>query len=568
MSTVAPAAPRTTSKAKKAAPTRMGFTEPRLWTRPLRELTPETSLGFEVIEFALTVLGIELYPWQQWLLIHALELLENGEYRFRRVIVLVARQNGKTTLASVLAAWWLYVDSARRPDKVPPLKFKIVGIAQNLDIAREPWSAVKIWCDPDPDTEEEAELAIEALQDATAKVSDTNGKEAIVARSRAHYEIRAGKNARGKPAARILMDEMREQKDWTVWDAVSQTSKSFWNGMLIGLSNAGDASSIVLRRQRNAALIDLADAGFSFPDYVDRGVTAAEAHANGEDDESDLSLGLFEWSGAPGCEKNDLDAILQSNPSIGYGSMTIATCLADIRGMTDAGYRTEVLCQWVTSIVDSFIDVKDWKGLHVPNTEVRIPIKSRTVWGVDTSADRSKTWIAAAVMTEDGKPFVTVRVERAGMMWVPEFLAKLAEESGYREVVLQGKGCPAMEFTEPLTKLGLIVHALEGGPFAIATGRFKDHVRDKNLVIVAQPAVDLGIEGGVVQKYAENLAWSRHGSMPVDVSGVIAETNALYGLELLEPPPPEPTPPPPPKAGMVVRESAGPTEVNLATAQF
>jgi hypothetical protein len=35
--------------------------------------------------------------------------------------------------------------------------------------------------------------------------------------------------------------------------------------------------------------------------------------------------------------------------------------------MTDAGYRTEVLCQWVTSLVDSFIDVKDWKGLHVPD---------------------------------------------------------------------------------------------------------------------------------------------------------------------------------------------------------
>lgn len=564
MSTVAPARPR----ARATTPTapRRGYTEPRLWTRPLRELTPETSLGFEVIEFALVVLGVELFPWQKWLLIHALELLENGEYRFRRVIVLVARQNGKTMLASVLAAWWLYADSARRPDKVPPLKFKVVGVAQNLDIAREPWSAVKLWCDPDPETEEEGALAIDSLQDATAKVSDTNGKEAIIARSRAHYEIRAGKNARGKPAARVLMDEMREQKDWTVWDAVSQTTKSFWNGMLIGLSNAGDSASVVLRKQRNAALLDLIAAGFDVPDYVDQGLAAAEAHANGEDD--DLSLGLFEWSGEPGCAKNDLEAILQSNPSIGYGSMTIATCLADIRGMTDAGYRTEVLCQWVTSKVDSFIDVKDWKGLHVPVREVRIPLGSRTVWGVDTSADRSKTWIAAAVLTEDGKPFVTVRVERAGMMWVPEYLAELAEQSGHREVVLQGRGCPAMEFTEPLEKLGLIVHAIEGGPFALATGRLKDRVRDKNLVLVEQPAVDLGIEGGVVQKYAENLAWWRHGSMPVDVSGVIAETNALYGLELLEPPPPPPTPAPPPQAEMVGRESTVETEVNLANVSF
>jgi hypothetical protein len=125
-----------------------GRTEPRLWTRPLRELTPETSLGFEVIDFAREILGVELYPWQCWLLIHALELLEDGQYRFKRIIVLVARQQGKTTLASVLATWWLYVDSARNPDRVPPMKFKVVGVAQNLDIAREPWAAVKAWCDP------------------------------------------------------------------------------------------------------------------------------------------------------------------------------------------------------------------------------------------------------------------------------------------------------------------------------------------------------------------------------------------------------------------------------------
>ena len=109
---------------------RVGKTEPRLWTRPLRDLTPETSLGFEVIDFALAFLGIALRPWQRWLLIHALELNPDGTYRFRRVIVLVARQNGKTLLASVLAAWWLFVDSARHPDRVPPVDFKIVGTAQ------------------------------------------------------------------------------------------------------------------------------------------------------------------------------------------------------------------------------------------------------------------------------------------------------------------------------------------------------------------------------------------------------------------------------------------------------
>ncbi len=538
-----------------------GSTEPRLWTKPLRELTPDTTLGFEVIKFARRVLGVELWPWQQWLLIHALELNPDGTYRFRKVIVLVGRQNGKTMLASVLAAWWIFIDSGRHPDRVPPFKFKVVGVAQTLDIAREIWGAVKLWCDPDPETSEDAELAIKDLQDATKQVVDTNGKENIIARSRAHYEIRAAKNARGKPAARILMDELREQKDWAGWNAVSQTTKNFYNGMLIGLSNAGDASSIVLSTQRAAGLADLK----AWEQYVESGVQSVEEYANGG---HDLSLGLFEWSAPEGCPKDDIGGILQANPSIGYGAMTVEICKADIRGMTDAGYRTEVLCQWVTARVDSYIDVKDWTPLQVPPQSLIIPRGSRTVWGVDTSADRSMTWIAAAVYTEEGRPFVTVRIKRAGMLWVPDYLASLATESQMREVALQGKGCPAMEFIEPLEEAGLTVHSIEGSVFALATGRIFDRVASGQLVIVEQPDVDVAVTGGVVMTYAENLAWSRQKSLPVDISGLVAETCALYGLEVLEPPKHVPVKPPPP-AEIIPRSDFVPSDdANIATIRF
>ena len=537
-----------------------GHTEPRLWTKPLRELTPKTSLGFEVIEFALVILGVELYPWQKWLLIHALELLEDGQYRFRRVIVLVARQQGKTTLASVLGAWWLFVDSARHPDRVPPVKFKVVGVAQNLDIAREPWATVKMWCDPDPDTEEEHELALPALQGATAKVSDTNGKEGIYARSRAHYEIRAAANARGKPAARVLMDEMREQKTWAAWNAVSQTMKAFWSGQMWGISSAGDSSAVVLRTQRTAGLESIEE----WNTYVEAGIMSAEDFAN----KYDVSLGLFEWSAPDGCALDDVEGILQANPSIGHGAMTVKSALSDIRGMTEAGYRTEVLCQWVVADVDSFIDVKEFRLRVLPVDKISIPKGARTVWGVDTSHDRSMTWLSAAVFTEDGKPFTTVRLKRAGMMWLPEYLADLAEVSGHHEVALNARGCPAMEFIEPLKKLGLIVHEFDGPKYAIATGRVRDAVRDEKLVVVAQPDIDLAVQGGVVVPYADNMAWSRPKSLPIDISGLIAETIALYALEILAPEPVEETPPPPPQAEMVTRDDVTPSDANLAVVSF
>ena len=75
-----------------------GITEPRLYTHELRPLTEETTLGFACIEYAKTVLRKTLYPWQEWALIHALEIVGDlsGEwhFRYRAVLFLISRENG------------------------------------------------------------------------------------------------------------------------------------------------------------------------------------------------------------------------------------------------------------------------------------------------------------------------------------------------------------------------------------------------------------------------------------------------------------------------------------------
>ena len=88
----------------------LGAEVPRIFTPPRRELTPETTHGFAAIAFAEQVLGVQLFPWQKWLLVHALELddTDPGRYRYRFVVVEVARQNGKTMLMLILALWHIY----------------------------------------------------------------------------------------------------------------------------------------------------------------------------------------------------------------------------------------------------------------------------------------------------------------------------------------------------------------------------------------------------------------------------------------------------------------------------
>ena len=40
-----------------------GKTVPRIWTPPLRELTPDTTLGYYVIDFANDILRLPPLPW-------------------------------------------------------------------------------------------------------------------------------------------------------------------------------------------------------------------------------------------------------------------------------------------------------------------------------------------------------------------------------------------------------------------------------------------------------------------------------------------------------------------------
>jgi hypothetical protein len=148
----------------------LGRTEPRQYTPPLRELTPETSYGYDVINFARDVLEEPLDPWQEWTVIHAGELLEDGRPRFRQVLILVARQNGKTHLLKVLALYWLYVEAW-------PLT---VGMSTNLDYAREAWDkAVEV-----------AETS-EALKPLTGGVRRANGEQCLTTVDRCRYKIAA-----------------------------------------------------------------------------------------------------------------------------------------------------------------------------------------------------------------------------------------------------------------------------------------------------------------------------------------------------------------------------------------
>ena len=147
-----------------------GAEVPRIFTPPLRELTPDTSLGFEVIEFAENILGVELYPWQKWFLIHALELLEDGRPRFKTIVLMIARQNGKTMIVQVLTLWALFVHGRL-----------VGGVAQKEDVAKEIWKEALVMAQDQP-----------LLAREISRVTTANGSVQFELANKGRYKISAG----------------------------------------------------------------------------------------------------------------------------------------------------------------------------------------------------------------------------------------------------------------------------------------------------------------------------------------------------------------------------------------
>jgi len=411
------ASSRFSAMKQQPAERRLGSEQPRVFTPPLRPLTPRTSLGFSVIDFATDVLRVDLFPWQRWLLIHALELRVESGFRFRNVVVLVARQNGKSTLSQVLALWFMYVYG-----------FDLVlGTAQDLDTAEEIWQgAVDLVTETDPD-DDDAPLRPD-LFELWQRTVMVNGKKSLELKTGSRYKAKAASRraGRGLSGDLVMLDELREHQTWDAWGAITKTTMARDEAMIWALSNAGDSLSIVLGYLRKLAHAALGD-----PDGINGTSSAADLIATEDDaedielDEDDDSLGIFEWSSTPGCDIWDRDEWAKANPSLGY-KISERTIASAARTDPDAIFRTEVLCQWVDDLEVGAIDPGLWATLADASAE-RGP---NPVFAVATAPDRSWAAVAVAWRRPDGLAQVMLADYRPTTTWVEARVAELRQRWG------------------------------------------------------------------------------------------------------------------------------------------
>lgn len=485
-----------------------GSTEPRVFPAPMRKLDESTSLGFAFDDFCREVCGVELLPWQRWLAIHALEIIGElgGEwsFRWRTVCVLVARQNGKTEFLKLLTLFFMYVLGSKLA----------VGTAQNLDIAEEVWA----------EAVETAE-GIPALASEIASVSRRNGARALNLSGGERYKVVASsrKGGRGLSADLVSMDELREQQNWDAWGAVTKTTMARPNAQIWTFSNAGDASSVVLRHLRVQGHRACGD-----PD----GLAASIASELGDGgDVDDGSLALFEWSAPQDCPLDDVNAWAMANPSLGYGFLTERALRSAMATDPEPVFRTECLCQWVEARVTAPFPEGAWEaGIDESST---MPMDAELSFGVDVSASRTHTAIAVCGRRSDGLPHVEVVAYRTGFGWVPDWIARHTP----CRVALQARGAPVSSHIGELQAVkGVEVVECQGRDIGAWCGRFYDAVAAAvgesdaaELRHRPQPALDVAAQCAQIRPLGDGAwGWDRKGS-PDDISPLVACTMA-YGL--------------------------------------
>lgn len=462
---------------------RKGNAEPRIFTPPLVELTPETSLGFEAIEFAENILGLTLRPWQKFVLIHGLELDMRTvpgrpefdpetppqrlyDYRFRQVVVLVARQNGKTVVMNLMGLWRLFVDGASEIlSSAQNLSNAERALADSFKLAKNTPSLVKYlpyrmergnWVPYMRMVNGGKQIELASVPPGLEGVLDISGAMP------AWYVVAAGGAGRSYSADLAMLDELRQHRTSEMWDAIEPTTKERPRNQIWTFSNAGDARSVVLRRLRNLALR-----------AIEEGTTARE------------KLCLMEWSAEPDRSIFDPDGWYEANPSLGWGNATEEDMAALARAALDpedpeadeASFRTEYLCQWVESTDPSKFSSAQWEALAGPLDG--LPDGAEVHVGIDCSLEARRTHIAVAFERPDGFWHVEVVASRAGFAWVPDWLN--ARRGGWfsGEVGLQSTGnAPATVLVPLLAEAGIEVAEWRGAAMTGSVLAYTSAIRD------------------------------------------------------------------------------------------
>lgn len=447
----------------------LGAQQPRVRSVP----DYATSAGREAVEFCESV-GLNLDPWQGFVLDDALGERADGKWTAFEVGLLVPRQNGKGAVleARELAGLFLFDEQL------------ILHSAHEFKTAQEAFRRVLFH------VENNAHLS-----KRVKRVRTSHGEEGIELTSgaRLRFVARSTGSGRGFSGDCVILDEAYNLASEGM-SALLPTLSARPNPQIWYTSSAGMEASVQLRRVRERGLSG--DAG---------------------------RLAFFEWSAPADADLDDPNAWAQANPALGI-RITAEFVASERAAMDDVGFSRERLGIWFDPSAQQVIDGRRWAALADPKSQVLDPV----IVALDATPERSGAAIAVAGRRRDGVGHVEVIKAAPGTAWLLDEVVRLNAKLRPRAWLLDPSSS-AGSLINALAEAGIEPDLLQAREMAQACGEFYEAVVERGtLRHLGQAPLNTALVGARQRKLADAWAWDRRSS-DTDISPLVAVTAAWHG---------------------------------------
>lgn len=306
-----------------------------------------------------------LDDWQKWLIRHALERYPldwpveelRGRLRYRQLLISMGRQNGKSILGAIFGVYGLLMH-----EYAP----KVVGLAYSAKTAGVVYDRVCYTLRNVP----EFSSSVKVTKTSGIKRKGTPGEYIIKPAS--------DKAIQGFPMTMCIYDEVHITTE-KLWAAAKQGTKTKKDGIIIGITTAGDDNSVLLKN------------------LYKQGQEAIES----PEDQDLQRFGFFLWEAPEGATLDDEDAIRAANPAVACGRVSLMNVKSDAKRDAEPDQQRYVLNRFVAS-VNSWIEYGKWtkcagKGLLLTDKNA-----GTITYGVDSSPNMEYVSIVASAKV-DGK---------------------------------------------------------------------------------------------------------------------------------------------------------------------
>jgi phage terminase large subunit-like protein len=439
--------------------------------------------------------GLDLDPWQQYVLTESLGERADGRWACFEVGLIVPRQNGKGGIleARELAGLFLVDD-----DRL------IIHSAHQYDTSMEAFERLLGLIEDTP--------ALSKMVPARGGVIRSHGAEGIRLKNgkRIRFRTRTKGGGRGFTGDCIILDEAMVISR-AMHGALMPTLSAVPNPQLWYTGSAVDE--------------DVHEHGLVLAKVRERGMAGG-----------DPKLGFFEWSVDPvRYEKDpklasDPKAWAQANPALGIRISTDYVA-AEQRSMYDRTFSVERLSigRWPrTDEADGrVISAEAWEACADRRSQISGPV----TFAVDVTPDRDGGTVAVAGARSDGLPHIEVIENETGTSWIVARCSDLKAKNRGARFVVDPKG-PASTLIPELIAAGVDVHEVSTQEYARACGAFYDQVIETAVrYLPPQPELDTALGAATIRPMGDAWAWARRST--TDISPLVAATLALWGAQNL-----------------------------------